>query len=301
MNSNKVKVVCAAALGTALGSAFVYCLYKKFKTTDSVDESDEGIGDVDSIVSEAEVLAHSERLLSASEVSTEKETTPESPDIKSSDHEYKDAVSHLSLTTNGTESSTTELEESASSDFSSIEVIDKPSKPVKVLLLGLQECGKSSLLNVLAKRPEVIEYKPTQGFNAVQIEKEGIVLSIMEVGGNLETRKYWKNFTSDTSLLVYVVDGSDPEKFDQAKQELKQLLTEAEITDIPCLLISNKQDQLDAMKASSIFTKKDIKDIGKTGNCNITLLDIACVANNNSQSTLADTILTVIVSLLQGN
>ena len=92
-----------------------------------------------------------------------------------SDHEYHDSFEKLTdeslLGDKGGESS--QLMQQAGNGA-------LPLKPKKILLLGLNECGKSSLLNILAKRPENSEYQKTQGFNAVQIEWKNLALSIME-------------------------------------------------------------------------------------------------------------------------
>jgi len=61
------------------------------------------------------------------------------------------------------------------------------------------------------------------------------------VGGGRETRKYWRNFTNGTDLLVYMVDGSNSQSLEESKEELMRVLNSPDISDVPCLLISNKQ------------------------------------------------------------
>ena len=61
------------------------------------------------------------------------------------------------------------------------------------------------------------------------------------VGGNTTTRSYWQNFTNDSQLLVYVLDGADESKYEEAKATLKNLLDNVGFNDIACLLVSNKQ------------------------------------------------------------
>lgn len=64
------------------------------------------------------------------------------------------------------------------SGISSSELIK--SDPIKVLLLGLNGCGKTSMLNLLAHNIEPDDYQPTNGFHTIQVEKSGFVLSIVE-------------------------------------------------------------------------------------------------------------------------
>ena len=51
---------------------------------------------------------------------------------------------------------------------------------VKILILGLDGSGKTSMLNMLACKVNPETYQPTNGFNAVQVEKEEVNLNFVE-------------------------------------------------------------------------------------------------------------------------
>ena len=53
-------------------------------------------------------------------------------------------------------------------------------KSIKVLVLGLDGSGKTSMLDLLASKASNETYQPTTGFNAVQILKEDLELNIVE-------------------------------------------------------------------------------------------------------------------------
>ena len=63
----------------------------------------------------------------------------------------------------------------------------------------------------------------------------------VSVGGSEPTMSYWKNFTDETSLLIYMIDGSNQSLYNKAKNALKSVLGEAATENMACLLIANKQ------------------------------------------------------------
>jgi len=61
-----------------------------------------------------------------------------------------------------------------------IDINDQGLRSVKVLVLGLDGSGKTSMLNLLASKMNSEPYVPTTGFNAVQVGKEDLELNIVE-------------------------------------------------------------------------------------------------------------------------
>lgn len=59
----------------------------------------------------------------------------------------------------------------------------RSDKELRLLLLGLDNAGKTSILKRLAG-DEITETKPTQGFNIKTVSKEGFKLNVWDIGGN---------------------------------------------------------------------------------------------------------------------
>lgn len=110
----------------------------------------------------------------------------------------------------------------------------------QVLVLGLDGAGKTSLLHCLATGSLELDMEPTQGFNAVSINREDQHIEFLEIGGREELRPYWQRYMSKALLLVFVVDSSKPEHFTLAKKHLHQLL----VSDpgLPVMVLAHKQD-----------------------------------------------------------
>lgn len=73
---------------------------------------------------------------------------------------------------------------------------------VRILLLGLDNAGKTTILAHLASDPS--EIKPTQGFNVKSVQSDGFKLNVWDIGGQKSIRAYWGNYMEGTDILVRV-------------------------------------------------------------------------------------------------
>ena len=63
-----------------------------------------------------------------------------------------------------------------------------------------------------------------------------------DLGGQTEIRPYWRCYYPKTNALVFVIDSSDKERMDVAKQELFLLMQEEDLKGVPIAILANKQD-----------------------------------------------------------
>ncbi|XP_034787284.1 ADP-ribosylation factor-like protein 3 isoform X2 [Pan paniscus] len=109
-----------------------------------------------------------------------------------------------------------------------------PDQEVRILLLGLDNAGKTTLLKQLASE-DISHITPTQGFNIKSVQSQGFKLNVWDIGGQRKIRPYWKNYFENTDIL-----------------ELAELLEEEKLSCVPVLIFANKQDLLTAAPASEI-------------------------------------------------
>ncbi|XP_060836658.1 uncharacterized protein LOC132919257 [Rhopalosiphum padi] len=138
----------------------------------------------------------------------------------------------------------------------------------KVLVLGLEGSGKSTLVSQIVK--EVGQksitsntlYKPTEGFNVTSLSDGGSpTVNIWEIGGKESVRRYWPKFFQDTDILVFVVDASNNSNQSVVVSEIKSLLGDARLASVPILVLANKQDMIGALNAEQISNVLDLKSI----------------------------------------
>lgn len=118
----------------------------------------------------------------------------------------------------------------------------KGKKEVRILILGLDNSGKTTILKTLC-REDTSVIMPTQGFNAKTIKgPKGVNLNCWDVGGQEAIRSYWKNYFSGTSALVWVVDSADVKRLEEVSIELSVVTEDPSLSGVPILVFANKQD-----------------------------------------------------------
>ncbi|XP_030841508.1 ADP-ribosylation factor-like protein 3 isoform X2 [Strongylocentrotus purpuratus] len=135
---------------------------------------------------------------------------------------------------------------------------DTANPEKRVLVLGLDGAGKSSLLKCLSHQEGDGKLEPTEGFNVMCIQAKNTTLNVWEVGGTKNVRSYWDNFLQGTELLVFVVDSADEVRFPEAKEELHKLLKDGRLEKVPLLVVANKQDLPGAKKGGAFLASLDL-------------------------------------------
>eukprot|EP01111_Echinosteliopsis_oligospora_P003703 TRINITY_DN1579_c0_g1_i3.p2 TRINITY_DN1579_c0_g1~~TRINITY_DN1579_c0_g1_i3.p2 ORF type:complete len:123 (-),score=20.00 TRINITY_DN1579_c0_g1_i3:237-605(-) len=93
------------------------------------------------------------------------------------------------------------------------------SKEVRILILGLDSAGKTTILYRL-QCGEVVTTIPTIGFNVETVTYKNIQFQVWDLGGQSTIRPYWRCYYNNTNAIVYVVDSADIDRLCHAKEEL---------------------------------------------------------------------------------
>merc|ERR1712151_1321483 len=125
------------------------------------------------------------------------------------------------------------------------------SKEVRILILGLDNAGKTTILYRL-QVDEVVQTIPTIGFNVETVQYKNIKFQVWDLGGQTSIRPYWRCYYPNTDAIIFVVDSADSERMPVAKGELAAMLEEDDLKDSILLVFANKQDQKGAMNAQQI-------------------------------------------------
>mmetsp|Transcript_17775 Transcript_17775/g.32172 ORF Transcript_17775/g.32172 Transcript_17775/m.32172 type:complete len:180 (+) Transcript_17775:84-623(+) len=135
--------------------------------------------------------------------------------------------------------------------LSILKKMKKDEKEARILMLGLDNAGKTTILKKLSEE-DISHIMPTQGFNIKSVVHDGFKLNVWDIGGQKTIRPYWANYFESSDALVYVIDSSDERRLQESGQELKELLAEDKLGGIPLLVFANKQDLLQAVPADTI-------------------------------------------------
>ncbi|XP_056139989.1 ADP-ribosylation factor-like protein 9 [Lampris incognitus] len=133
-------------------------------------------------------------------------------------------------------------------------------KGKQVLVLGLDGAGKTSLLHCLTTAGQEQDVEPTQGFNAVSINRDDLQIEFLEIGGKENLRCYWQRYIPKALVLVFVVDSSKAELFSQAKKHLHELV--ASDPHLPLVVLANKQDLPGACSITELHDGLSLTEVG---------------------------------------
>lgn len=133
-------------------------------------------------------------------------------------------------------------------------------RKVSILMVGLDGAGKTTILYRL-KLGEVMTTQPTVGFNVETVEHSNIRFTVWDVGGQNKIRALWRHYYFDTQAIIFVVDSTDGDRLEEARDELMDMLPEDNHRNRFVLVLANKQDIDSAMTAEEITDKLKLRSI----------------------------------------
>merc|ERR1712070_430716 len=132
---------------------------------------------------------------------------------------------------------------------------------MEITLVGLQNAGKSTLVNVIANGCFVEDMIPTVGFNMRKATKGKVTIKMWDLGGQPRFRGMWERYCRNISAIMYVVDSADHKMVDISNEELHELLSKPSLKNIPLLVLGNKRDLVEALGEEELIARLHLKDI----------------------------------------
>merc|ERR1712216_499780 len=104
---------------------------------------------------------------------------------------------------------------------------------MELTLVGLQNSGKTTLVNVVATGGFSEDMIPTVGFNMRKVTRGKVTIKLWDLGGQPRFRSMWERYCRGVHAIVYVVDSADPDDIAVSKTELHDLLAKPALERIP--------------------------------------------------------------------
>ncbi|KAF2744020.1 ARF/SAR superfamily [Sporormia fimetaria CBS 119925] len=163
--------------------------------------------------------------------------------------------------------------------FKSIYLHATSKEEYSILLLGLDNAGKTTLLEQLKAtysstlHPN-LKTVPTVGQNVATVElpaPHSLYLKIWDVGGQHSLRGLWQSYYSSCHAIVFVIDstdigdadivtlstdegrlGEEHGRLDECRAVLEGVLQSEQAEGVPVLVLANKQDREDCVEVVRI-------------------------------------------------
>ncbi|CXI11866.1 ADP-ribosylation factor, putative [Plasmodium berghei] len=144
--------------------------------------------------------------------------------------------------------------------FSSIFARLFSNKEIRILILGLDNAGKTTILNRL-QLGDIVQTIPTIGFNVETVNYKNLKLQVWDLGGQSSIRPYWRCYYKNTNAIIYVIDSSDDERIINTKYEINTILKEPDLEGVLLVILANKQDVKNCLPISQISKDLNLTSI----------------------------------------
>ncbi|KAI5986764.1 Arl8a protein [Pisolithus orientalis] len=135
------------------------------------------------------------------------------------------------------------------------------AKAAEIAVVGLQASGKTSFVNVIGSGQWSEDVVPTVAFNYRKVRKGAVTFKIWDVAGQPKFRSMWERYCHGMDAIVFIVDSADHDKFDTARFELHQLLSQPGLTGVPLLVLGNKNDIPDHASVKDLIRELELDKI----------------------------------------
>eukprot|EP00924_Labyrinthula_sp_SR-Ha-C_P008716 maker-scaffold_2-snap-gene-0.5-mRNA-1 protein AED:0.00 eAED:0.00 QI:105/1/1/1/1/1/2/419/204 len=126
----------------------------------------------------------------------------------------------------------------------------------RFLLLGLDNAGKTSLLNCISKSSA--STLPTLESDVKLVKYKKLKLFITDVGGQFTLQKLWRSQYTGIQGIALVIDSVDldPARVERNYEIYKMITTDECFENVPVLVLANKFDQRNQGQYASISAKE---------------------------------------------
>eukprot|EP01060_Flectonema_neradi_P036897 TRINITY_DN726_c2_g1_i1.p1 TRINITY_DN726_c2_g1~~TRINITY_DN726_c2_g1_i1.p1 ORF type:complete len:197 (+),score=30.00 TRINITY_DN726_c2_g1_i1:62-652(+) len=142
---------------------------------------------------------------------------------------------------------------------SSLYTLGLSNKQGKLLFLGLDNAGKTTLLKRMLDG-KLAAPRPTIHPNCGEIAIGSLNLKTFDLGGHENARMLWDQYYTMVDGIVFLIDTQDDERFALAKEQLDELLMDKQLDKVPMLILGNKIDLRGSCSRKTLVSALGIED-----------------------------------------
>ncbi|NXN93150.1 AR13A protein, partial [Rhinopomastus cyanomelas] len=138
--------------------------------------------------------------------------------------------------------------------WSWLKAIQEPIRKVTVLVAGLDNAGKTSVItdieNVLAS-----EVLPVAQPGQTRLRLDRFEVTLVDLSVAQRSRNTWHSHCSSAHGLLFVIDCTDLARLEEVRKVLGRTLSHPDISGKPILVLANKQDVETALRPCEIVER----------------------------------------------
>jgi len=143
--------------------------------------------------------------------------------------------------------------------FKALSFLGLYKKRARMLFLGLDNAGKTTLLGML-KNSTMVAAAPTQQVTSEELVIGNIHFKAYDLGGHEVARHMWQEYYVSCGAVVYIIDAADQERFELSRSILEKLLQNQDLTNVPFLILLNKMDKPGAARPDAVINYFGLSD-----------------------------------------
>ena len=141
-----------------------------------------------------------------------------------------------------------------------IEFFTRSRNNFKILLLGIQNAGKTTILYRLSLG-QLVKTTPTIGSNVEELIYENVKFQAWDLGGQESTRSLWDVYYMNTDGVIYVIDSQDENNYEESKNQFHKVIKNSALKNSTILIYANKQDLPGAKTIEQIIKDYQLDNI----------------------------------------
>ncbi|CAM9376158.1 unnamed protein product [Bubo scandiacus] len=142
--------------------------------------------------------------------------------------------------------------------WSWLQAIQEPIRKVTLLVLGLDNAGKTSVIMDI-ERALAGEVLPVGQPGQTRLRVDRFEVTLVELPGGQRSRSAWRSHYSAAHGLLFVLDSSDLARMEEARKVLSRVLSHPDVSGKPILLLANKQDVAAALLPCELIERLSLE------------------------------------------
>ncbi|XP_069667586.1 ADP-ribosylation factor-like protein 13A isoform X2 [Haliaeetus albicilla] len=142
--------------------------------------------------------------------------------------------------------------------WSWLQTIQEPVRKVTLLVVGLDNAGKTSIIMDI-ERALAGEVLPAVQPGQTCLRVDRFEVTLVDLPGGQRSRSAWRNHYSAAHGFLFVLDSSDLARIEEARKVLSRVLSHPDVSGKPLLLLANKQDSTTALLPCELIERLSLE------------------------------------------